>query len=78
MAAIKAAFVGVLTVFAATVVYIPSAVFVFLRKHPLPPDVHVSVNVVSLIHLPVYWLIAIAAFAIGFYWQFRRGRRSIA
>jgi hypothetical protein len=72
MAVIKAAFVGMLTMFAATLVYIPSAVFVLLRKHPLPPGVHVSVNVVALIHRPVYWLIAIAAFVLGFYWQFHR------
>jgi hypothetical protein len=37
MAFIKAAFVGMLTVFAATLAYIPSAVFVLLRKYPLPP-----------------------------------------
>jgi hypothetical protein len=75
---IKAAFVGILTVFAATLVYIPSAVFVLLRKYPLPPGVHIAVNVVSLIHLPAYWLIAVAAFALGFYLQLRRRRRSIA
>src|SRR5215469_2540632 len=76
MAFIRAAFVVMLTVFAATLVYTPSAVFVLLRKYPLPSDVHVSVNVVSLIHLLVYWLIAIAAFALGFYWQFRRRREA--
>ena len=72
MAFIKAAFVGMLTLFAETLVYIPSAVFVFLRKHPLPPGVHVGVNVIALIKLPIYWLIAIAVFTLGFYWQFHR------
>jgi hypothetical protein len=55
-----------------TLLYIPSAVFLLLRKHPLPPGVHVGVNVIALIKLPIYWLIAIAVFTLGFYWQFHR------
>jgi hypothetical protein len=72
MAYIKSTLVGIVTLFVATVTYILSAAFLLLRKYPSPPGVHVGIAVVPLINRPVYWLIAIASFALGFYWEFRR------
>ena len=74
MAVIKGLLVGILTLSIVTVVYIPSATFVLLRKYAPPPGVHVGIDVVALINRPVYWLIAIAAFALGFYLEFSRAR----
>jgi hypothetical protein len=68
MAYIKGLLFGILALVLATIVYIPVAAFVLLKKYPPPPGtVHVGVNVVALINYPVYWLIALAAFALGFY-----------
>jgi hypothetical protein len=43
---------------------------VFLRR--VPPGTEVGFDLRALVANPIYWLIAIAAFALGFYWQFRR------
>jgi hypothetical protein len=70
----KSTLVGIVALFIATIAYIPSAAFVLLRKYPAPPGVvHVSINVVSLMSRPLYWLIAITAFALGFSWKATRG-----
>jgi hypothetical protein len=69
---IKSTLVGIVTLFIATVAYILAYEFVALRKYPLPPGVHVSFAIVPMINRPLYWLIAIAAFALGFYWEFQR------
>jgi hypothetical protein len=73
MVYVKGIFFGIVALIVATIFYIPVAAFVLLKEYPPPPGtVHVAVNVFALIHSPVYWLIAIAAFALGFYWQFHR------
>ena len=58
----------------ATIVYIPVVAFVLMWKYR-PPGIgisHVAVNVFALIHSPVYWLIAIAAFVLGCYLAFQK------
>jgi hypothetical protein len=47
-----------------------------LRLHPPPPGAEVSFDLRSFInHEPSFWLIAFLAFALGFYWEFRRAAR---
>jgi hypothetical protein len=72
MAFLKSTFVGIVTFLLATIAYVFIATAVFLRRHPIPPGEEVGFDLRSLIANPLYWLIAIAAFALGFYWQFRR------
>ena len=73
MAYIKGTFVGLFTWFIATIGYVIIAPVVFLRMHPPPPGVaEVGFDLRVFFNSPLYWLIAIAAFAFGFYWQFRR------
>jgi hypothetical protein len=73
MAYIKSILVGVVMFIIATIAYVPITIAVYLRRHPLPPGpVEVGFDLRSLINNPLYWVIAIAAFALGFYWQFRR------
>lgn len=69
---IKGTLVGIATFFIATVAYILAFEFVVRRKYRLPPGVRVSFAIVPLFNRPLYWLIAIAAFALGFYWEFQR------
>ena len=57
----------------ATIVYLLIAPAVFLRMHPPPPGItEVGFDLSSLITKPLYWLISIVAFGVGFYWSFRR------
>jgi hypothetical protein len=72
MVYIKSTLVGILALFVATIVYVVSLAYVFLRKYPPPPGTHVGINLLVLLDRPLYWLIAVAAFALGFYWEFRR------
>ena len=73
MAFLKSMFVGIVTFLIATIAYVPIAIAVHLRSHPMPPGpVEVGFDLRWLVINPLYWLIAIAAFAVGFYWSFRR------
>ena len=73
MAYIKSALAGFGCWFFTSIVYIASLSYILLRRYQPPPGVEVGIDLSSLISRPSYWLIAIAAFALGFYWQFRRG-----
>ena len=46
--------------------------FVLMRKYPPPPGAEVAFDLRALVNGPFSWLIAVAAFALGFYWEFRR------
>ena len=70
---IKSALLGLFTFFVATVVYVVSLIFMMIRKYPVPPGVEVGFNLGSFVYRPSYRLIALAAFALGFYLEFRRG-----
>jgi hypothetical protein len=70
---IKSALVGLFTFFVATVVYVVSLIFILMRNYPVPPGVEVGFNLGSFVYRPSYWLIALAAFVIGFYLELRKG-----
>ena len=72
---IKSILVGLFTFFVATVVYVVSLIFILIRKYPVPPGVEVGFNLGTVVYRPSFWFIALAAFALGFYWEWRRGRR---
>jgi hypothetical protein len=70
---IKSTLVGIATLFVATIAYIICAAYLDLRNFTLPPGtVEVSFMVGSIFYRPSYWLIGLGAFALGFYWEFRR------
>jgi hypothetical protein len=69
---IKSTLVGLFTFFVATVVYVVSLIFILIRKYPVPPGVEVGFNLGSFVYRPSFWLIALAAFALGFYLEYRR------
>ena len=74
MTYIKSTLVGLFT-FIATIGYAVIFPIVFLRMYPPPPGVaHVGFDLRVFFNNPLYWLTAIAAFALGFYWEFRRAR----
>ena len=73
---IKSTLVGVLMLVLATIVYIAYAFIMMIRTYTPPPGGEVTLDLRALLSGPIYWLIALAAFAIGFYWEFlRAGRR---
>jgi hypothetical protein len=74
MGYIKSTFVGLFAWLTATIGYVIIAPVVFLRMYPPPPGAEVGFDLRVFFNNPLYWLIAIAAFALGFYWKFRRAR----
>ena len=69
---IKSTLVGLVTLFVTTIVYIVCVTFVLMRKYPPPPGTEVSFDLRAMVNGPLFWLIAVAALALGFYWEFRR------
>src|SRR2546427_13116434 len=69
---IKSTVVGMVTLLLATIVYIIFAGYLALRNSAPPPGTEVSFAVGSILNRPSYWVIGLAAFALGFYWKFRR------
>ena len=68
---VKSILVGAATLLVATVLFIVILLLVVSRKTGAS---EVGVDVVSLIRSsPLFWLVALIGFGVGFYWQFRRG-----
>ena len=76
---VKSVLIAVLALCSATIVYLVILIAVLVRRYPLPPAPpggHISLDLRSIItHEPSFWLVAVLAFAIGFYWEFRRASR---
>jgi H+/Cl- antiporter ClcA len=73
---IKSILVGVVALFATTIVYVVILIFALMRRYSPPPGAEVSLDLRSIInHEPSFWLVAFLAFALGFYWEFRRAAR---
>jgi hypothetical protein len=76
---IKSLLIGVVALFATMIVYLVILIAVLLRRYPpppLPPGAEVSFDLRSFInHSTSFWLVALLAFALGFYWEFRRASR---
>ena len=76
---IKSIVIGVVALFSATIVYLVILIAVIVRRYPpppAPPGGHISLDLRSIInHGPPVWPIALLAFALGFYWEFRRASR---
>ena len=69
---VKSVLAGVGALLAASVLYLCIYAFWFLtRQSKAPPGMGVVVSV-RFIFGPLFLLIALLAFAIGFYWEFRR------
>jgi hypothetical protein len=69
---IKSVLVGIVTLFVATVVYVVCAMLVFMSEYQPPPGGMIALSLPALLTRPLFLLIALAAFALGFYWEFRR------
>ena len=73
---IKSILIGVVALFSATILYFVILIAVLMRRYPPPPGGEVSLDLRSIInHEPLFWAIAFLAFALGFYWEFRRASR---
>jgi hypothetical protein len=69
---IKSLLIGVVALFVTTIVYVVILISVLLRLHPPPPGAKVGFDLLSILDRPSFWLVMLLAFAVGFYWQFRR------
>ena len=69
---IKSPLVGLVMLVVGAVLYVVYLVLIVSRKHEPPPGGEVSLDLGSLVYSPLFWLVALAAFAIGFYWEYRR------
>jgi len=65
---IKSTLVGIVMLFLATIAYATVMMIVLPRTIPAPPNAEVSFDLTSIFNHWSYWLIAITAFARGFYW----------
>jgi hypothetical protein len=72
MAYIKSGLVGIFAMFIATIGYVMISMVMMLRKYAPRSGTEVGFDLRSLIATPSYWLVALAAFGLGFYLQFRR------
>ena len=72
MTYIKSGLAGIFATFIATIGYVLVSMVIMFRKSTLPPGAEVGFNLRSLIGMPSYWLVALAAFGLGFYLQFRK------
>jgi len=73
---IKSLLIGAVALFATMIVYVVILISVLLRLHLPPPGAEVSFDLRSIInHEPSFWLVAVLAFAVGYYWEFRRASR---
>ena len=72
MVYVKGALVGFALWFVTTIVYVVALGYILLRRYVPPPGTEIGFDLSTLIYSPSYWLIAIGAFAVGFYLQFRR------
>jgi H+/Cl- antiporter ClcA len=73
---IKSILVGVVALFSAAIVYLVILIAVLMRRYPPPPGAEVSLDLRSVTnHEPSFWVVALLAFAFGFYWEFRRASR---
>jgi predicted lysophospholipase L1 biosynthesis ABC-type transport system permease subunit len=72
MAYIKSTLVGSIALFIATIVYVACAAYLALRNFTPPPGTEVALALGPILLRPSFWITAVAAFALGFYWEFRR------
>ena len=71
---VKSVLAGVAAIFMASVLYfyIYYAFLIRPRLPKAPPGTLVGVNVRTIFGQPLFLLIALFAFALAFYWEFRR------
>jgi hypothetical protein len=75
MVYIKSVLVGIVALFATTIVYVVILISLLLRIHPPPPGAEVGFDLLSILDRPSFWLVMLLAFVLGFYWEFRRASR---
>ena len=74
MALIKGLAVGIAALLLASILYVWIYFALFIRSK-VPPGVTIGVDVRIFLASVVFWLVALLAFAAGFYWEFRRASR---
>jgi hypothetical protein len=73
---IKSMLVGALTFVASAIAYLIVLSAVLMRTYTPPPGSEVGISLGAVVFRPSFWLIAWLAFAVGFYWEFRRASKN--
>lgn len=71
---VKSLLAGVAALLVASVLFCVVGAFWIIRNAKVPPGTTVGWDI-RVLNRPLFWLIPILAFAIGFYWEFRRASR---
>jgi hypothetical protein len=69
---LKSVAVGLLAFSVMAVVYVVILFSYLLRKYPPPPGAEVAIDIRGVITGPLFWVITLAAFALGFWLVYRR------
>jgi hypothetical protein len=72
MVYVKSVLGGIVVLFVACVLFVFAYAWVVASRMERPPGMAVGLDVRAVFARPFLWLIALLAFAIGFYWEFRR------
>jgi hypothetical protein len=71
----KASWLALWPLFATTIVHVVILISVLVRLSPTSSCCEVSFDLRSILNRPSFWLIPLVAFALAFYWEFRRASR---
>lgn len=74
---LKSLFAGVAALLVALVLYFHIYDVFWIRPTlpKIPPGTSIGMDIRIFIERPLFWLILLLAFAIAFYWEFRRASR---
>ena len=74
---IKSLLVGTLTLLLSVVIYVVISFWFMSRKYAalISSGVEISFDLSSLVYSPLFWLVAVSGFALGFVWMFRSAAR---
>jgi hypothetical protein len=75
MAYIKGLLAGTLTLLLSIVVYVVVWSWYMFRRSAdsMPSGAEVGIDLSAFLYSPIFWLVAVLGFALGFVWAFRTG-----
>jgi hypothetical protein len=72
---LKSTLIGFAALIVAVIAYLIILISILSRTIAAPPGSEVSFDLSRVLGRASFWLVAFAAFALGFYWEFRRTGR---
>jgi hypothetical protein len=69
---IKSLFLGIVAFVASAILYITILFVTMMRRYRPPPGTEIGLDLRAVVLSPSFWLVTLLAFALAFYWEFRR------